>query len=57
VTSGSVQDKAFVAFWMRDGAVQAGMAVNVWERMEDVERLIRSSERVERAELEGFVGA
>jgi len=56
VISGSTSERAFVAFWVKDDAVQAGMAVNVWERMDDVERLIRRPDRVEREELEGFVG-
>jgi len=56
VISGSTSERAFVAFWVKDDAVQAGMAVNVWERMDDVERLIRRTDRVEREELEGFVG-
>jgi NADPH-dependent 2,4-dienoyl-CoA reductase/sulfur reductase-like enzyme len=57
VISGSIADKELVAFFVRDGAVEAGMAVNVWDRMDDVERLIRSSEPVAREELERFVAA
>jgi 3-phenylpropionate/trans-cinnamate dioxygenase ferredoxin reductase subunit len=57
VTSGSVADRTFVAFWLRGGAVQAGMAVNVWERIDDVGQLIRSGRAVPREELEGFVGS
>ncbi|GAA1729764.1 FAD-dependent oxidoreductase [Isoptericola hypogeus] len=56
VVSGSVSDRELVAFWLRDGAVHAGMAVNVWERMDDVEELIRSGRKFPRAELEGFTG-
>ncbi|MEU2199114.1 FAD-dependent oxidoreductase [Isoptericola sp. NPDC019482] len=56
VTSGSVDDRELVAFWVRDGEVQAGMAVNVWDRMDDVEELIRSGRQVPRAELEAFTG-
>jgi len=56
VISGSVDDRELVAFWLRDGEVQAGMAVNVWDRMDDVEELIRSRRRVPRAELEAFTG-
>ena len=54
VLSGSVDDVELVAFWLRDGAVHAAMAVNVWERMDDVEELIRSRRDVPRAELEAF---
>ncbi|MFD6137006.1 NAD(P)/FAD-dependent oxidoreductase [Isoptericola sp. NPDC056618] len=56
VISGSVDDRELVAFWLRDGEVQAGMAVNVWDRMDDVEELIRSRRQVPRAELEAFTG-
>ncbi|AEG45407.1 NAD(P)/FAD-dependent oxidoreductase [Isoptericola variabilis] len=57
VVSGSTADRELVAFYVRDGRVEAGMAVNVWDRMDDVERLIRSTEPVAREELEGFVAA
>jgi 3-phenylpropionate/trans-cinnamate dioxygenase ferredoxin reductase subunit len=57
VISGSTADRELVAFWVRDGEVQAGMAVNVWERIGDIEGLVRSRERIARKELEGFVGA
>ncbi|MFE6971336.1 NAD(P)/FAD-dependent oxidoreductase [Isoptericola sp. NPDC057653] len=56
VLSGSTDDRELVAFWLRDGEVQAGMAVNVWDRMDDVEELVRSGRKVPRAELESFVG-
>lgn len=56
VVSGSTTDRELVAFYVRDGAVEAGMAVNVWERMDDVERLVRAERPVPREELEGFVG-
>jgi 3-phenylpropionate/trans-cinnamate dioxygenase ferredoxin reductase component len=56
VVSGSVPDRELVAFWLRSGRVEAGMAVNVWERVEDVKALIHRDGPVDRAELEGFVG-
>jgi hypothetical protein len=37
---------------VKDQRVQAGMAVNTWERMTDVENLIRSKHPTPRAELE-----
>jgi NADPH-dependent 2,4-dienoyl-CoA reductase/sulfur reductase-like enzyme len=55
VVSGSAADRELVAFFVRDDRVEAGMAVNVWERMDDVERLIRTPGPVVRDELEGFV--
>lgn len=54
VVSGSVEDRALVAFWTREGRVLAGMAVNTWERTADVEALIRSRRSVPRDELEAF---
>ncbi|MCK9795251.1 NAD(P)/FAD-dependent oxidoreductase [Isoptericola sp. 4D.3] len=56
VVSGQIDDRELVAFWVREGEVQAGMAVNVWDRMDDVEALIRSRRQVPRAELESFTG-
>lgn len=56
VVSGSVADRELVAFWVRGGRVEAGMAVNVWDRMDDVKALIHRDGPVGRDELEGFVG-
>ena len=36
----------FIAFWLRDGRVTAGMNVNVWDVNEDVQALIRSRQQV-----------
>jgi len=55
VVSGSLEAREFVAFWQKGGAVQAGMAMNVWDRMPDVEALIRSREATPRAVLERFI--
>ncbi len=41
----------FVAFWLRDGRVSAGMAVNVWDVLDDVKALIRSGNVVDPARL------
>ena len=41
----------FVAFWLRDGHVQAGMNVNVWDVNEHVQALIRARKPVEVAAL------
>ena len=32
----------FIAFWLRDGRVVAGMNVNVWDVNEQIQALIRS---------------
>ena len=37
----------FVAFWLRDGRVVAGMNVNVWDVNEHVQALIRSRRQVD----------
>ena len=41
----------FVAFWLSDGRVVAGMNVNVWDVNEQVQELIRSRRRVDVAAL------
>jgi 3-phenylpropionate/trans-cinnamate dioxygenase ferredoxin reductase subunit len=41
----------FIAFWLRDGRVAAGMNVNVWDVNEHVQALIRSRQPVEAAAL------
>ncbi len=41
----------FIAFWLRDGMVTAGMNVNVWDVNEHVQELIRSRTPVEVAKL------
>jgi 3-phenylpropionate/trans-cinnamate dioxygenase ferredoxin reductase component len=41
----------FIAFWLRDGRVAAGMNVNVWDVNADVEALIRSGAKVDAAAL------
>jgi 3-phenylpropionate/trans-cinnamate dioxygenase ferredoxin reductase component len=41
----------FVAFWLRDGRVLAGMNVNVWDVNEHIQALIRSRQTVDIAAL------
>jgi 3-phenylpropionate/trans-cinnamate dioxygenase ferredoxin reductase subunit len=41
----------FIAFWLKDGRVLAGMNVNVWDVAEDIQKLIRSRQTVDRAKL------
>ncbi|WP_277211148.1 NAD(P)/FAD-dependent oxidoreductase [Isoptericola croceus] len=55
VFSGSVADRECVAFWVEGGRVQAAMGINVWDRMDDAETLIRADGPVDRATLEAFV--
>jgi 3-phenylpropionate/trans-cinnamate dioxygenase ferredoxin reductase subunit len=32
----------FVAFWVKDGKVLAGMNVNVWDVQDDIQKLVRA---------------
>ncbi|MCD2196048.1 FAD-dependent oxidoreductase [Actinomycetospora endophytica] len=42
VIRGDLVGREFIAFWLREGRLVAGMNVNVWDVTEDIERLIRS---------------
>ncbi|MFE1958097.1 NAD(P)/FAD-dependent oxidoreductase [Streptomyces sp. NPDC059479] len=45
VVRGDAGKREFVAFWLKDRRVLAGMNVNVWDVTEDIQRLIRSGEQ------------
>ena len=47
VFRGDRPGREFVAFWLADGRVVAGMNVNVWDVNETVQRLIRSEVKVD----------
>jgi NADPH-dependent 2,4-dienoyl-CoA reductase/sulfur reductase-like enzyme len=47
VIRGDAGKREFIAFWVKDGRVLAGMNVNVWDVTEPVQRLIRSKARVD----------
>jgi 3-phenylpropionate/trans-cinnamate dioxygenase ferredoxin reductase subunit len=47
VFRGDREGGEFIAFWLRDGVVTAGMNVNVWDVNEHVQALIRSRSRVD----------
>jgi 3-phenylpropionate/trans-cinnamate dioxygenase ferredoxin reductase subunit len=51
VFRGDPATRTFVAFWLADGRVVAGMNVNVWNVNDTVQRLIRSEIRVDAARL------
>ncbi|GAB2549801.1 NAD(P)/FAD-dependent oxidoreductase [Leucobacter ruminantium] len=51
VIRGDLEAREFVAFWVADGRVVAGMNVNVWEVNDQVQRLIRDRVAVDRARL------
>jgi 3-phenylpropionate/trans-cinnamate dioxygenase ferredoxin reductase subunit len=48
---GASSDGEFIAFWIKDQRVIAGMNVNVWDVNEDVQRLIRSRQEINPAAL------
>jgi 3-phenylpropionate/trans-cinnamate dioxygenase ferredoxin reductase subunit len=47
VFRGDRADGEFIAFWLKDGRVLAGMNVNVWDVNDEVQALIRSGEQVD----------
>ncbi|MEV5881250.1 FAD-dependent oxidoreductase [Streptomyces sp. NPDC052020] len=47
VIRGDAGRREFIAFWVRQGRVLAGMNVNVWDVTDTVQRLIRSRARVD----------
>lgn len=47
VCRGDVGKREFIAFWLREGRVLAGMNVNVWDVTEPVQQLIRSGRAVD----------
>ena len=51
VFRGDLAEREFIAFWLADDRVVAGMNVNVWDVNEQVQQLIRSRARVDRALL------
>jgi 3-phenylpropionate/trans-cinnamate dioxygenase ferredoxin reductase subunit len=51
VFRGDVAGGEFIAFWMRDGRVLAGMNVNTWDVTDAIEALVRSDARVDPTEL------
>lgn len=51
VFRGDVPGREFIAFWLKDGRVLAGMNVNVWDVTDPIQDLIRSGGRVDRARL------
>jgi NADPH-dependent 2,4-dienoyl-CoA reductase/sulfur reductase-like enzyme len=51
VLRGDVGKREFIAFWVFEGRVVAGMNVNVWDVNDDVQALIRSARTVDAARL------
>ncbi|RSS43272.1 NAD(P)/FAD-dependent oxidoreductase [Streptomyces sp. WAC07061] len=48
---GDAGKREFIAFWLSDGRVLAGMNVNVWDVVEPIQALIRSKAPVDREKL------
>ncbi|MFI1070390.1 NAD(P)/FAD-dependent oxidoreductase [Streptomyces puniciscabiei] len=46
VIRGDAGKREFIAFWVREGRVLAGMNVNVWDVTEQIQKLIRSKAQV-----------
>jgi 3-phenylpropionate/trans-cinnamate dioxygenase ferredoxin reductase subunit len=51
VYRGDVESLEFIAYWLRDSRVIAGMNVNVWDVVEEIQELIRSRTIVNPKEL------
>ena len=51
VFRGDPASREFIAFWMRDGRVVAGMNVNVWDVNEHIQALVRDGATVDPARL------
>jgi 3-phenylpropionate/trans-cinnamate dioxygenase ferredoxin reductase component len=51
VVRGDLAKREFIAFWLRDGRVLAGMNVNVWDVTEPIGALIRSRAQIDRERL------
>jgi 3-phenylpropionate/trans-cinnamate dioxygenase ferredoxin reductase subunit len=47
VFRGDVEGREFIAFWLKDGRVLAGMNVNVWDVTDDIQALIRGGAAVD----------
>jgi 3-phenylpropionate/trans-cinnamate dioxygenase ferredoxin reductase subunit len=51
VYRGNRAKREFIAFWVAEGSVVAGMNVNVWDVNDEVQELIRSGRTVDEAKL------
>jgi 3-phenylpropionate/trans-cinnamate dioxygenase ferredoxin reductase subunit len=51
VFRGDTEAREFIAFWVKDGRVLAGMNMNVWDVNEAIRDLIRAGKAVDRKRL------
>jgi len=47
VIRGSKENREFIAFWLKDGRIQAGMNVNIWDVSETIGELIKSKRQID----------
>ncbi|HNC06241.1 MAG TPA: oxidoreductase C-terminal domain-containing protein, partial [Solirubrobacterales bacterium] len=47
VIRGSKENREFIAFWLNDGQIQAGMNVNIWDVSETIGELIKSKRQID----------
>ena len=53
VFRGDTAKREFIAYWLKDGRVLAGMNVNVWDVNEEIQELVRSGSPLDREALSG----
>ncbi|HZU72054.1 MAG TPA: FAD-dependent oxidoreductase [Acidimicrobiales bacterium] len=51
VVRGSLAERRFIAFWVKDGRVTAGMNVNIWDVAGDIAQLVEAAVPVDRGRL------
>jgi len=51
VVRGDPDSGEFIAFWLAEGHVRAGMNVNIWDVTDDIARLVRARTAVDPARL------
>jgi len=51
VFRGNTDGREFIAFWLAEGRVLAGMNVNVWDVTDQIQALVRSGTQVDADEL------
>jgi len=47
VFRGDIPNREFIAYWLKDGVVKAGMNVNVWDVTQEIQEQVRSGARIE----------
>ncbi|WTU47231.1 FAD-dependent oxidoreductase [Streptomyces sp. NBC_00057] len=51
VVRGDLASREFIAFWVADGRVLAGMNVNIWDVNDAIQHLVRSGKQIDRDRL------